>query len=302
MSLVLGEIKAILSLKNFLYVLSGTIVLAIGSSLFIIPYNLVSGGVTGVAIAVSHIFGFDNVDLLITVMSWSLFAVGIFVLGKGFAIKTLISSLLYPVLVSIFSTLARGDVLGGFFHLYSSEHSEIAIILASIFGGALIGTGCALTFLGGGSTGGTDIIVFSICKFFKRAKSSIVIFCVDIFVIALGVFALSDIVLSLLGIVAAFVSAITIDKIFLGETRAFMANIISDRADLINKEIIRSLCRTTTILDAQGGYTGQKKKMLIFTFTMREYARLLSIVNEIDPSAFIVTHRAHEINGKGWND
>ncbi len=299
---MLGEIKAILSLKNFLYVLSGTIILAIGSSLFIIPFNLVSGGVTGIAIAVSNLFGISNTDLLIAVMSWSLFVVGIFILGKSFAIKTLISSVLYPVLVSVFSKLVRGDVLGGFFSLSSSIHSEIAVVLASIFGGALIGAGCAFTFLGGGSTGGTDIIVFSICKYFKKAKSSVVIFCVDIIVIVLGVFALSDIVLSLLGIVAAFVSAIVIDKIFLGGQRAFMANIISDRAADINKEIIRTLFRTTTILDAQGGYTGQKKKMIVFTFTMREYARLISLVTEIDPSAFVVIHRAHEINGKGWND
>ncbi len=299
---MIGEIKAILSLKNFLYVLSGTIILAIGSSLFIIPFNLVSGGVTGIAIAVSSLFGISNTDLLIAVMSWSLFVVGIFILGKSFAIKTLISSVLYPVLVSVFSKLARGDVLGGFFSLSSSIHSEIAVVLASIFGGTLIGAGCAFTFLGGGSTGGTDIIVFSICKYFKKAKSSVVIFCVDIIVIVLGVFALSDIVLSLLGIVAAFVSAIVIDKIFLGGQRAFMANIISDRAEDINKEIIRTLFRTTTILDAQGGYTGQKKKMIVFTFTMREYARLISLVTEIDPAAFVVIHRAHEINGKGWND
>jgi len=296
------KFKDFLSFKNILYIFSGTIVLALGTSLFIIPFSLVSGGVTGIAIGVSHLLGIDNVDLLIAIMSWSLFFVSIFVLGKAFAVKTLVSSLLYPVFVSVFSSLVSEDVLGGFFLLTSSLHSEIAIILASIFGGALIGAGCALTFLGGGSTGGTDIIVFAICRFFKNAKSSVVIFVLDIFVIALGVFALSDIVLSLLGITSAFVSAITIDKIFLGGQRAFVANIISDRAELINKEIIRTLSRTTTIADVTGGYTGERRKMIIFTFTMREYAKLLNIVTTIDAGAFVVTHRVHEINGRGWND
>ena len=296
------EKNVTLEIKNFLYILSGTVVLAIGASLFIIPYNLVAGGVTGIAIAISSFFGTDSVDLLIAVMSWILFGFGFFVLGKAFALKTFVSSLLYPALVSVFSRLASGDVLGGFFHLHSSGHAEIAIILATVFGGALIGTGCALTFLGGGSTGGTDIIVFSICKFFKNAKSSVVIFLVDIFVITLGVFALSDLVLSLLGITSAFVSVITIDKIFLGGQRAFMANIISDRAECISKEIIHSLGRTTTIADVVGGYTGERRKMVIFTFTMREYAKLIGIVTTIDSGAFMVTHRVHEINGKGWND
>ncbi len=294
------EKKADLKLKNFLLVLLGTAILAIGTSLFVIPFNLVSGGVTGIAIAISNIFGIPDTDILIAVMSWSLFIVGIFVLGKSFAIKTLISSVLYPILVSLFSNLARRDVLGGFFCLSYSIHSEIAVVLASIFGGALIGAGCAFTFLGGGSTGGTDIIVFSICKYLKKAKSSVVIFCVDIFVILLGVVALSDMVLSLLGITTAFVSVIVIDKIFPGGPRAFMANIISDKSEEINKKIISSLSRTTTIVDAVGGYSLKNKKMIIFTFTMREYARLLAIVAEIDPDAFVTIHRAHEINGKGW--
>lgn len=294
------DMKKDFALKNFLLVLSGTIVLALGTSLFIIPYNLVSGGVTGIAIAIANAFNLDDTSLLIAVMSWSLFVVGFFILGKNFALKTLVASLLYPILVSAFSPLAKGDVLGGFFNLYSSVHSEISIVLASIFGGVFIGIGCALTFLGGGSTGGTDIIVFSICAFFKKAKSSVVIFCLDVFIILLGVFALSDLVLSLLGVTTAFVSAIVIDKIFLGGQKAFMANIISDKAELINSEIIRTLVRTTTIIDAEGGYTGKKKKMLIFTFTVREYAPLLAIINKTDPDAFVVIHRAHEINGNGW--
>ena len=115
-------------------------------------------------------------------------------------------------------------------------------------------------------------------------------------------FALSDLALSLLGIVCAAITALTIDKIFIGGIKAFMANIISDRAEEINREIIQSLGRTTTIVDAKGGFTGKMRKMIMFTFTMREYSRLMNIVKELDPDAFIVVHRAHEINGKGWND
>lgn len=287
-------------LKNLACTVLGTVILAFGTALFIIPFNLVAGGVSGVAIAVNHITGI-SVDLLITLLTWTLFLVGFFTLGKSFAFKTLISTIVYPLCITLFSKLVNPDVMGGFFCLSASEYSQIAIILAAIFGGAFVGAGCAVTFLGGGSTGGADIIAFTICRFFKKLRSSVVIFCVDAGVIVLGMFALGDPVLSLLGVVTALVSAVAVDKIFLGESTAFIAQIISDKCEDINAEIIEKLERTTTIFDAVGGYSKQSKKMLMFSFTIGEYSDFMQIVNQNDKNAFVAIHRAHEINGEGWS-
>lgn len=289
-------------LKNIFLVVAGTLILALGTALFIIPFELVAGGVSGMAIIINKIIPFKalTVDGIVTILTWGLFFVGLLFLGKQFAIKTLISSLIYPIGISVFLRLVSPDVLNGFFYLPGNNFSEVSIILASIFGGVFVGTGCALTFLGGGSTGGVDIIAFIICKFFKKEKTSVVMFFIDAITVISGMFVIKNIVISLLGITSAFISAAVIDKIFLGESKAFVAHIVSDKYKELNEKVIKKLKRTTTILDATGGYSGENKKMIMVSFTMTEYAEMVNIINKVDKNAFITIHRAHEINGEGW--
>lgn len=289
-------------LKNFCLIIIGTLILAFGTAVFVIPFDLIVGGVSGLSIIISRLVGseFLSVDLLITILTWTLFFVGLIVLGKSFALKTLISSVVYPIGISLFSKLNDPDMLGGVFYLKGSAHSDIAILIAALFGGVLIGFGCAVTFLGGGSTGGMDILAFTVCKFFKKLRSPKVIFVLDTVVIAFGMAVLRDLAVSLLGIVAAFVSVLVMDKVFLGGSRAYMAQIISDRYEDINRAVINGLERTTTFIDVTGGYSGNKKKMLMVTFTMSQYAKLNSIINSVDKNAFVTVNRAYEINGEGW--
>ncbi len=289
------------TLKKFGLIILGTLALAFGCAIFIIPFNLVTGGVTGVAIIINQ-FTKDiiPIDAIIAVLTWGLFFVGLIVLGKDFAMKTLVSSIVYPVGVSLFSRLVSPDILNGFFLLADGGYSEIAILLGSIFGGVLVGAGCALTFLGGGSTGGVDILAFALCKAFKRWKSSVVIFVLDAITVVLGMFVLRDMVLTLLGIMSALAAALVIDRVFLGQSRAFTAEIVSDKYEEIKERIIKDLDRTTTLVDARGGYSGAPKKMMFVTFTMRQYADLINIINKVDKKAFVSIHQAHEINGEGW--
>ncbi|MBQ9544231.1 MAG: YitT family protein [Clostridia bacterium] len=294
--------KRLTALKNVLEVILGTAILAFGTAVFIVPFDLVVGGVSSVALITNRLLG-DNavsIDLLITVLTWSLFFLGLVFLGKGFALKTLVSTVVYPVAFSLFSRLVDPEVLGGVFCLSLSEYSQIALLLACIFGGVFIGAGCALTFLGGGSSGGMDIIAFLICKIFKRLKSPRAIFFIDAVTVAAGLFVFLDPVLTLLGISSAFVSAFVIDKMFLGGSKAFVAEIVSDEFEKINRQVAETLERTTSIADIEGGYSGQKKKMLFVSFTMDQYNQLLNIINKTDPSAFVTIQRAHEINGEGW--
>ncbi len=288
--------------KNSLLVVVGTLVLAFGAAVFTIPFDLVTGGISGIAIILNKIVKveFVTVDLLITVLTWTTFVLGAIILGKSFALKTLISSITYPFAVSLFLRLASPEVLGGYLYLQGSSHGDLALILGAVVGGGLVGIGCALAFLGGGSTGGVDIIAFIICKFFPRLKSSKVIFVIDAAVVTLGIFIINDIVISLLGILSATVSAVMIDKVFLGGKRALVAKIISEKYDEINRLVIEKMDRTTTILDVTGGYSLKNKKMLMVSFTMREYPTIMSIIDNADKYAFVTIHRAHEINGEGW--
>ena len=289
--------------KNFSLVVLGTAVLAFGFSVFMIPYNLVAGGVAGISIVLDELIESEvfTVDVMVTILTWTIFFLGLIFLGKSFSMKTLLSTIVYPPCVSLFMHLSDPEVLGGYFYLPGSENPEIALLLAPLVGGALVGAGCALTFLGGGSTGGTDIIAFILCKIFPRLKSSLAVFIVDTSVVIFGVFVINNLVVSLLGVVSTFVSAFVIDKIFLGGQKTLIAQIISGKPDQIREQILHDLNRGATIIDVVGAYSGEPRKMIMVSFTMRQYNQMLSIINKTDKSAFVTVHRAHEINGEGFS-
>ena len=304
MKIKLTKAELLLQLRNILLIILGTLVLAFGCAVFVVPFDLVTGGVTGLSIVIDHIFfemGWNiEIDITIGVLTWLMFFLGLIFLGKDFALKTLVSAIVYPPAISLFMKLVDPAVLGGFLYLETSAHADIALIISALFGGLCIGTGCAITFLGGGSTGGVDIIAFILCRFFKKWKSSIIIFAIDAITVLLGMFVIKDLILTLLGIISAMVGAIVIDKIFIGRSQAFTAQIVSDKYEEINIAIRNEVRRTTTMIPAKGGYSGEPKTVLMVTFTMRQYAYLMNAVRRIDKTAFVSISRAHEINGEGF--
>ena len=114
-------------------------------------------------------------------------------------------------------------------------------------------------------------------------------------------FVIQDFVISLLGIISAAVTSFMIDKVFLGGSRAFIAQIVSEKPEEIRAAIRDDMDRTSTIIDCVGGYSGESKKLIMVSFTMSQYALLMSIIDNVDKSAFVTIHRAHEINGLGFS-
>jgi uncharacterized membrane-anchored protein YitT (DUF2179 family) len=294
--------------KNALVII-GTIILAFGSAVFLVPFNLVMGGTSGIAVIIKSIFSDGTspetaemyVNIAVAVITWSLFFIGLVFLGKDFAAKTLLSTIVYPLAFPLLSKLASpGVVPGDFFYLKGSEHEELALVFAGVMGGILLGAGCAIAFLGGGTTGGTDIIAFLIGKFFPKLKISEITFFVDFTIIILGIFAVNDLILSGIGVLSAYVSSMVIDKIFLGGTTAYVAHIVTTTPDEISRDVIKILDRTTTIMDCKGAYSGENKNVVMVSFTMREYREIISIVSKYDKKAFITVNKAHEISGEGW--
>ena len=158
----------LITLKNTALVILGTFVLALGTGVFVIPFDLVTGGVSGIGIVIKHLVGDTGLlgglttEFYASLVNWILFFIGWIFLGRNFAMKTFISTLVYPVALMIASFLISDGFLGGFLNLASMtdvEYHGIPIILATVFSGAAIGAGCALTFLGGGSTGDRKSVV-----------------------------------------------------------------------------------------------------------------------------------------------
>ena len=99
---------------------------------------------------------------------------------------------------------------------------------------------------------------------------------------------------------SAFVAAVMVDKLFVGGEKTFVAYIVSSKPQEITSDVITLLDRTTSILDIEGGYSKTKKKMVMLSFSMKQYSQVIGIVSRNDPSAFLTINSAHEINGEGF--
>ena len=288
-------------IKNSLIVVCGTAILAFGVALFILPFELVSGGATGIAIIITHLLPSDTVsaDAVIAALSWTLFLVGAVTLGKDFAYKTALSTLVYPLFVGLFTRIMSLELFRGYFTLSEGYLGASSILLASLFGGAFVGVGVSLTVIGGGSTGGSDVIALILASRIKRLKSSTAVFITDATIVLLGVVAIGDLVKSLLGIATAFVCATVIDRFVLVGKRSVSAEIITSQHISISKAVSESMGRTVMFVPCTYG-TSEKHTSLKVTLSLREYPKLIAIVSELDSEALVTAYKVHEINGKGW--
>ena len=155
------------SFKNFGLVVLGTFILAIAVEFFILPAQLNTGGISGIAVCFEYA-GLTNEiftsEMIITILTWGLFIVGLFFLGWKFSLQTLVSTIFYPIFVFFLEWLVgEWDWLLITNSASLMNNSGVAQLLCSIFGGACVGVGIAITFLGGGSTGGVDVITFILC-------------------------------------------------------------------------------------------------------------------------------------------
>lgn len=198
--------------KNFFGVFFGTLLLSFGTTVFILPFELITGGLSAIALIIAEIVPKQILtpNKIITVLSWSLFLLGRLTLGKSFSHKTLLSTLVYPLGLFLFRPLAGY----GLWDLQSVFGYESAMLPAAVLGGLFVGIGCAMTFGSGGSTGGVDILALFIARRAPGVRYEMVIFAIDVFVIVLGFFIHQNLRHSFLGILCTAITAFTIDRFF----------------------------------------------------------------------------------------
>lgn len=287
----------------------GTIFLTFGTVAFLTPYHIVTGGVSGIAIAIQNaVYGTAGdakniVDIVAVSLNIILFIIGFFFLGKKFSVQTFLSVLIYTATFPLFIRVLHVDQ---WFNLESGFTLEkidprFTILLAALCGNAFVGIGVALTFLGGGSTGGVDVLALILNKYWK-VKTSIATFIIDASIIIMGFIISKDLVTAIIGVIGAFVSALLIDKIFVGTSESFIATIVSDHYEEINDFVIRELDRSTTMINAIGGYSKGDKKMIRVVFGKKEYTQFIDYIRKVDPNAFISIAKAHEIRGEGFTE
>ncbi|WP_035396273.1 YitT family protein [Exiguobacterium sp. OS-77] len=272
--------------RDYAYLLIGSLFVASAFSLFLAPNQLASGGVSGLSIVLNDLFGISP-GLFQLVANVVLLAIGWMILGMGFGVKSLVGSIFLPVVILVYE---RFDV----------PAATMNPMLAAIFGGAGVGIGLGLIFRGRASTGGMDLIAQILHRFTKLPlhlciallDGTIVISAATIFSLEIGLYAL----------VALFITIKMIDVVQLGITNDKLAYIISDQREALVKEIFETLDRGATEIEAAGAFTRARKPMLMVVVRQGEITTLKEIVKHIDPSAFLVVSEAHEVLGLGFTD
>jgi len=278
-------------IKRFLFVFLGSFILGIGCGLFLIPYNIVSGGVTGIAIILHYTLGWDA-DLMTAIVTVIFFILGWIFLGKQFALKTLIATIIYPLSVVLGTFLWEHNILN------LGAVNDMNILLASIFGGILVGAGVGLTFVGGGSTGGVDVIALTLQKY-TSIKTSHATFAVDGLIILVGFIYRGKFDMVLIGIMSAFITSLMVDRLFDAD-RNVVVNIISKKHDEINEYVIKQLDRGSTIISGIGGYSKEEVTILQVVLNIREYYILQDIISRVDPTAFVSVSKTFSVRGEGF--
>lgn len=291
--------KLIHQIRNYILVIIGTFLLAFGSVIFLTKCELVAGGISGIAIIIQHgfnnsgIYVYDYVVAGLTVISW---LVGLLFIGKDFAIKTALSSTLYIGFTFLFARVPLFDKIATNF---VGEQEVGNLILCGLFGGVFVGGGVAMTFLGGGSTGGVDVIQVILNKHF-RIKESITSFFVDASVIIIGMAVMQLWVPALCGILSAFVTAALIEVVYIRNQTAYQVDIISNEWKKISDYAQNELERGATIIRAEGGYKGEERVILRIVFDKMQYEKIRNYIASVDPSAFVTFTQTNAVFGEGF--
>lgn len=270
------------SMWNIVLLLIGTIVIAVSFNLFMVPNGIASGGVSGLSILVQR-----KLDITPAITQWAinipLFIASLWLLGKKFAAKTALGSMLLPLFVLLTSSWP------------TPTHNPL---LAAIYGGIGVGVGLGLVFRGGGSTGGMDLAA-QILHRYTGLPLSLAVVCFDgLVIIAAGIIISPE--TSLYALIGLFVTSKTIDFVQSGLQLSKVAFIISDHTDEVASAILNDLDRGLTRLDGHGGYTGQGRIVLMVVVGQNEVPKLKQLVKAIDAGAFVIISNTAEVLGQGF--
>lgn len=268
-------------------IIIGNLILAFGLCAFVTPVGLISGGASGIGIAVKSITGI-NISYTVYVINFIMFVIGFIFLGKKFAFDTLLSTFLYPTFIALFERIPQ------------LANITNDILLSALYGGLCIGLGLGLVLRVGASTGGMDIPPLLVNK--KTGIS--VAWLINIFdcgiLLLQVIFCPITIEEVLYGITVVIITTIVVDKvIILGETK-IQVLVISPKWQEIRKIIFDDINRGCTLLNVTTGYYQDKQFAVMAVVSKRELHLLNDMILEIDPTAFIISNETHSVKGRGF--
>ncbi|NMB36964.1 MAG: YitT family protein [Bacteroidales bacterium] len=288
---ILSEIKA------YFIIAIGLLCYVLAWSIFILPNNMVGGGVTGISAILHYWTGFD-VSYSFFIINVALLLVALKVLGRGFGVKTV-----YAILVSsVFFKIVPALIPASFIQEIAINNGQL---LCCIFGGALAGLGMALTFANGGSTGGTDIVALMINKYRSIPPGKILVV-LDMIIIASSLIVPSEnnwgyrFAIVIYGYIMSGVLSLTLDMFLSGSKQSVQILIFSKQYDVIADRITKETGRGVTVLNSKGWYTKEEGKVAVVIARKNESNNILRIIKEVDKTAFLSVGSVMGVYGQGF--
>lgn len=273
------------TLRNIVGILIGNTIYALAVLLFIVPNSLITGGSTGLAIAANHAFSLP-ITAFVSIFNLGMFVVGFLVLGKTFALTTLISTFYYPFILSIFEKTV------GYTQITSDP------LLAALVGGVMIGSAIGIVIKCNASTGGMDIPPLVINKKLG-IPVSVSMYVFDFIILLMQVFYTNQ-EMVLYGLVLVCTYTLVLDKVLMIGQSQTEVMIVSQEYEKINEAIIQKLDRGTTMLKSVTGYMKNEYPVIMTVVSHRELPKLNELVLGIDEHAFMVVSKVNEVKGRGF--
>ena len=295
-------------LKQYLIITGGCILFALGIALYLDANKIASGGVSGLAIILSHITPFKMTGVWIIILNVPLFILGAVTFGRNFIISTLYSTVLSSLLIELFHFIVFDCIPESvleYLPLTNGLTPTSTIIIAGVIGGGLAGLGIGIVFKMGSTTGGTDILVKVLRKKFRYIKTGIISLMIDMVIITISYISFDhDIELTFYTAISLIVMSLSMNWVIYGTESAKLVYIITDgeHAPKICEKILAELDVGATYLDGEGAYTGNEKRIIMCAIKKMQYPKLCDFIHEIDPRAFTIVSSAKEIYGEGYMD
>ena len=263
----------------------GSALFALGFAMFLIPNDINTGGISGLAMILRELLGFGSIGTLTLVMNIPLFLIGGVKIGKRFFAGSLIGMVVSSVLIDLFTLI---------------PFATPEPLIGGLYGGVLCGAGLGLVFMAGASTGGSDILVRLLKKRYRNLPIGSISMMFDAMVVLLTGLVFRDISKALYSGVVVFVCGQVIDAVVYRFDYSRVALIISKEHEKIAKAISDQLDRGATYLHGSGSYTHQNIEVVLAVVRKGQLAELKELVMDIDENAFVIVQEAHQVLGDGF--
>ena len=271
-------------IKDYFFLTLGALIYAFAIEGFLIPSQIIDGGVTGISMILSTLFN-SELGYFIVGINFPFIILALQKLGKRFVISTFYSILVFALGVTVFGNIFHGHCI----------IENLELFLVAVFGGLILGAGVGLIIRNGASVDGTEVLAVYATKKIPFSVGEIIMF-INLFIFAVAGF-VYDWQHALYSIVTYFVAYKTMDIVIEGLNESKSVFVITDYSTEIGKDIMEKMDVSVTYIDAEGGYSGIKKRIVYCVISRLQVQKLKEIAKNIDPRAFIAIENVYEVEG-----